>query len=263
MDFDKVTLDIDGAVAVLTLNDPEKLNAIDTAMLTGLREAIDRIAAESFPGRCLVFTGAGRGFSSGANLSEGLDGGQHDVPLGRRLETHYHPVLRRMRDLNIPIVTAVNGPAVGIGMSFAMMGDFIMVARSAYFMLSFCRIGLVPDGGATWLLPRIVGMQRAKEMAILGDKLPAEKAVEWGLANRMCEDDRLVSEAMTTAKKLAEGPKIAYGLMRKLFAASSDNTHEEQLSYEQQCQATAGRSLDFKEGIAAFLEKRSPKFEGR
>ncbi|PHS69642.1 MAG: 2-(1,2-epoxy-1,2-dihydrophenyl)acetyl-CoA isomerase, partial [Alcanivorax sp.] len=155
----------------------------------------------------------------------------------------------------------VNGPAAGVGMSFALMGDMVLCARSSYFLQAFRRIGLVPDGGSTWLLPRLVGRARAMELSLLGEKLPAETALQWGLVNRVFEDDQLADETVKIARQLADGP-FSLGLIRKLYWESDDNTYEEQLNLERQMQRTAGRSKDFKEGVRAFLEKRPADFQG-
>jgi len=157
----------------------------------------------------------------------------------------------------------VNGPAAGIGMSIALMGDMVLAARSAYFLQAFARIGLVPDGGSTWLLPRLIGLQRAKELSMLAEKLPAEQALAWGLINRVYDDAALMDEAMTLAKRLAAGPTKAFAAMRQQFWASPDNTYEQQLDLERQLQQQSGRTADFMEGVAAFLQKRPAKFTGK
>ena len=263
MQFKHVTLDIDGAVAILKLDHQEVMNAVSMDMLGGLAEALDTIEDRRDEVRCLVLTGAGRAFCTGANLQ----GRNNQTPgksnAGQSLEVGFHPFLRRLRNLHCPIVTAVNGPAAGAGMSFALMGDMILCARSAYFLQAFRRIGLVPDCGSTWLLPRMVGKARSVELSLMGERLPAEKALEWGLVNRVYDDAALMGEAMKLAHELANGPTVALSLIRRLYWESENNSFEEQLDLEQQFQRVAGRSEDFKEGVGAFLEKRPAKFKGR
>jgi 2-(1,2-epoxy-1,2-dihydrophenyl)acetyl-CoA isomerase len=264
MQFKHVTLDFDGPVAILKLDHPEVMNAVSMDMLGGLGEALDAIDDRRNEVRCLVLTGAGRAFCAGANL-QGRDnqkpGSRSNA--GVTLETGYHPFLRRLRNLHCPIVTSVNGAAAGAGMSFALMGDMILCARSAYFLQAFRRIGLVPDCGSTWLLPRLVGRARSVELSLMGERLPAEKALEWGLVNRLYDDAALMDETMKLAHELADGPTIALSLIRRLYWESSDNSFEDQLDLEQQMQRRAGAAEDFKEGVTAFLEKRPAKFKGK
>lgn len=249
--FDCVELTADGKVAILTLNRPDSINALSAAMMADLNAALEAVETGGF--RALILTGSGRGFCSGADMKE-LPGHRSEGA-GLVLERVFHPVFRRLRDLGMPIVTAVNGPAVGIGMSLALMGDLILAARSAYFLLSFSRIGLVPDGGITFLLPRLIGLARAREMALLAEKLPAEKALEWGLINRAVDDARLMEDALSLAKRLADGP-AAMPLARNLFWEG----HDAQLAREAEAQQKAGMTEDFAEGLAAFQEKREPVF---
>lgn len=261
MDFERAKLDVDGDVATLTLNHPEVMNAVSMEMLGGLMQAMDYVEDPANGIRCLVMTGEGRGFCTGANL-QGRNDNKGRPDAGLALETSYHPFLRRLRNLKMPFITAVNGPAAGVGMSFAMMGDLVICAKSAYFLQAFRRIGLVPDGGSTWILPRLVGKARAMELSLLGEKLPAETALQWGLVNRVYEDDKLLGEVKTLAHDLASGPTVSLSLIRQLYWESTDNTYEEQLNLERQLQRTAGNSDDFKEGVRAFLEKRPAKFRG-
>jgi len=264
MQFKHCTLELEGFVAVLKLDHQEVMNAVSMDMLAGLAEALDTIDEKKAEMRCLVLTGAGRAFCTGANL-QGRN--QQQKPgrgnAGASLETGFHPFLRRLRNLHCPIVTAVNGPAAGAGMSFALMGDMILCARSAYFLQAFRRIGLVPDCGSTWLLPRLIGRARAMELSLMGERLAAEKALEWGLVNRVYDDALLMEEAMKLARELANGPTVALSLIRRLFWESPENSFEDQLNLEFQSQRLAGATEDFREGVTAFLEKRPAKFVAR
>jgi 2-(1,2-epoxy-1,2-dihydrophenyl)acetyl-CoA isomerase len=262
MQFKHCTLETDGAVATLTLDHQEVMNAVSVEMLGGLAEALDRVEQKKDEVRCLVMTGAGRAFCSGANLQ-----GRNDNPVNRSagstLETAFHPFLRRLRNLHCPLVTSVNGAAAGAGMSFALMGDLILCGKSAYFLQAFRRIGLVPDCGSTWLLPRLVGKARAVELSMLGERLPADKALEWGLVNRVYEDAQLAGETRKLAHELASGPTIALALIRRMYWESPHNSFEEQIDLEVQSQKSAGAAEDFREGVSAFLEKRPARFSGR
>jgi 2-(1,2-epoxy-1,2-dihydrophenyl)acetyl-CoA isomerase len=262
MQFKHVTLDFDGPVAILKLDHQEVMNAVSVDMLGGLADALDEIEGRKDEVRCVVLTGAGRAFCTGANL-QGRNTQSKKTKAGTTLETGFHPFLRRIRNLHCPIVTAVNGPAAGAGMSFALLGDMILCARSSYFLQAFRRIGLVPDCGSTWLLPRLVGKARSIELSLMGERLPAEKALEWGLVNRVHDDGVLMEEAMKLAHELANGPTVALSLIRKLYWDSPENSFEEQLNLEFQCQLRAGDTEDFREGVGAFLEKRPAKFKGK
>src|ERR1700736_5427648 len=263
MHFKHVTLDIDGPVALLKLDHQEVMNAVSIDMLGGLGEALDAIDERKVEVRCLVMTGAGRAFCTGAKLQGRNNQITRKSGAGAALETAFHPFLRRLRNLHCPIVTSVNGPAAGAGMSIALMGDLILCARSAYFLQAFRRIGLVPDCGSTWLLPRLIGKARSVELSLMGERLPAEKALEWGLVNRVHDDAALMEETMKLAHELANGPTVALSLIRKLYWDSSENSYEEQLNLEQRFQRMAGAAEDFKEGVTAFLEKRPAKFKGQ
>src|SRR5438445_9601550 len=262
MQFKHCTLAIDGPVATITLDHQEVMNAVSVDMLGGLQEALNTIEQKRDDVRCVVMTGAGRAFCTGANLQ-----GRNDNPVNRSagstLETAFHPFLRRLRNLHCPLITSVNGPAAGAGMSFALMGDLILCAKSAYFLQAFRRIGLVPDCGSTWILPRLVGKARAVELSMMGERLPAEKALEWGLVNRVHDDAALMEETMKLAHDLANGPTVALSLIRKLYWDSPENSFEQQLNLEFESQRVAGAAEDFKEGVTAFLEKRPAKFKGK
>ena len=263
IEFNKISLKVENNIGIMRFNDPDVRNAVSPDMLEGFWECLNEIEKENSEIKCLLITGEGKGFCAGANLSSGSErsnSGRQDA--GHALETMYHPILRRLRNMNIPIVTAVNGAAAGIGMSFALMGDIIVASKSAFFLQAFRRIGLVPDGGSTWLLPRLVGNARAKELSLLGERLPAEKAYEWGLINRLTDEEDLIDEALKISKELASGP-MSLRLIRKAFWESSDNTYEEQLNLERELQFQAGNSEDFKEGVKAFLDKRDAKFKGK
>jgi 2-(1,2-epoxy-1,2-dihydrophenyl)acetyl-CoA isomerase len=266
-EYKRVSLAIDDNVARLTLYHPEAMNSISMQMLRDLDAALKEVEDPANGARCLVITGAGRGFCAGANLTDpegaarNSDKGPRDA--GEVLENYYHPMLRRLRDLKMPFITAVNGAAAGAGMSLALMGDLVFAARSASFLQAFRRIGLVPDAGSTWLLPRLVGKARATELALLGEKLPAEKAESWGLINRVYDDADLIPETMKVAKELAHGPTVALALIRKAFILSANNSFEQQLEIERQFQRAAGQTEDFAEGVLAFVQKRPAEFKGR
>lgn len=247
-------------VAVVKLNAPEVLNALSGGMVQELSAAVSAVTDSD--ARCLLMTGEGRAFCAGANLQPGDAGGETLPPPGHVLETHYHPVMNKLRRMEIPFVTAINGPAVGVGMSFAIMSDYAVAAKSAYFLQAFANIGLVPDGGATWVLPRIVGWRRAVELSMLAERLPAQTALEWGLVNRVVEDGELMTEAHAIAKRLADGPR-SLGLIRQAYWETYTNSYSEQFELEIQLQMQAQVSSDNAEGVRAFLEKRKPQFTGK
>jgi 2-(1,2-epoxy-1,2-dihydrophenyl)acetyl-CoA isomerase len=260
MAYERVSLEFDGNVAVLKFNHPEVLNAIGGQMLGELTQAVREVADPANGARCLLLTGEGRGFSSGANLADRNSAAMQGA--GDGLRSGYHPLLLSLRDLQMPMVTAVNGAAAGVGMSFAMMGDIVCASKNAFFMQAFAKIGLIPDGGATFLLPRMIGWSRAVELSLLAERLPAEKAFEWGLVNRLYDDNAaLMDGAMGIARQLANGPR-SLALIRRAYWDTWTNAYEQQLDLEARLQNEAGRSTDFREGVAAFLEKRDAKFKG-
>jgi 2-(1,2-epoxy-1,2-dihydrophenyl)acetyl-CoA isomerase len=257
----KAKYELENGVALITLNDPATLNAIAVDMTEELTAFFMRAVEEA---RCIVLTGEGRAFSSGANLASGAPPmGEDGLPdLGGRLEQTFNPFVTLLRDLPIPYVTAVNGAAAGIGCSFALLGDLIIAGESAYFLQAFRRIGLVPDGSATYHLPRMIGRARAMEMMLMGERIPAAQAYEWGLVNRCVPDAELLPTARALALELASGPTKTLGMIRRLAWASLDNTWEEQVQAERQAQRLAGRTEDFREGVQAFFQKRPANFKG-
>ena len=258
-----VLVSLDAGVLQITLNRPEKLNCLNPEMHQLLRQALERAADEAGV-RALLLTGAGRGFCAGQDLAErDVSPGAAPIDLSASLGSHYNPLVRRLRELPKPVVCAVNGVAAGAGANLALACDIVIAARSAAFIQSFARIGLVPDSGGTWFLPRLVGRARAMGLALLGDKLVAEQAVEWGLIWKAVEDAKLMDEALALAKSLAEGPTRGYGLIKKAMNASSGNSLDAQLDLERDLQREAGLSEDYREGVSAFKEKRAPKFKGR
>ncbi|KRB44604.1 MAG: enoyl-CoA hydratase/isomerase [Pseudomonadota bacterium] len=265
MAYSKIKTSVSDGIGLVTLADPSTLNAAGLDLMAELQDAFEAFKNDEAV-RCVVLTGEGRGFCSGANLSgrgpapETADPEGPDA--GASLESTYNPFVSSLREYPIPIVTAINGVAAGVGCSLALMGDIIVAAESAYFLQAFRRIGLVPDGGSTYLLPRLIGKARAMEMALLGEKVPAKTALEWGLVNRCVPDDQLMATAMELAKALATGPK-ALGAIRKLVWESLDEEWAAQLHAERTAQKHAGRTEDSREGILAFLQKRPAEFKGR
>jgi 2-(1,2-epoxy-1,2-dihydrophenyl)acetyl-CoA isomerase len=247
----------------VTLNRPEKLNALNPEMHKLLREAFGRARDEAAV-RAVLLTGAGRGFCAGQDLGERKQAAE-DTPidLSVSLGSHYNPLVRRMHELRKPIVCAVNGVAAGSGANIALAGDIVLAARSASFIQSFANLGLVPDSGGTWILPRLVGHARAMGLALLGDKLSAEDAERWGLIWKAVDDDRLAAEASELARRLAGGPTKGYGLLKKALNASAGNSLDAQLDLERDLQREAGFSEDYREGVAAFMEKRKPAYKGK
>jgi len=269
MSYNKIKVSQEGTITVITLADPATMNAAGADTAAELLQAFKVAAAGAGRARAILLTGEGRGFCSGANLSGGpgaagagaRDGdGKNDA--GAALETIYNPLVTYIREMPVPLVTAVNGAAAGVGCSLALLGDLIIAAESAYFLQAFRRIGLVPDGGSTYLLPRMIGKARAMEMALLGERVPAAQALEWGLVNRVVPDAELMGEAMKFAKALADGP-ASLGLTRQLMLASLDGEWADQLHRERVAQRDAGKTEDFAEGVGAFLGKRPAVFKGR
>ena len=261
--FETIRLEARGAVALLTLNRPERLNAAPPQMFDEIRAALQHLPAMA--ARALLITGEGRAFCSGADLQGRAAAAASESPSARTyrsLTQHYSPTMLALSQLNIPLISAVNGPAAGIGASLALAADFVMAARSAYFLEAFVNIGLVPDGGATWMLARQVGKARATEMMMLGERIAADKAEAWGLIHKAVDDAELMPQALALAERLAEGPTRALGLMRQGLARALSQTYEEALATEASHQMLAVASADAQEGSQAFLERRKPAFKG-
>jgi len=258
-----VLLEVADGVAMITLNRPDKLNAFNEAMHSELAHAFDRIEAEESI-RAAILTGAGRAFCAGQDLGDRVMGeGEAPPDLGDTLDRLYNPLVRRIARLERPLVCAVNGVAAGAGANLALGCDLVLAARSARFIEAFCRLGLVPDAGGTYHLPRLVGSARARGMALLGEPIPAEQAEAWGLIWRAVDDDRLLEEATALARHLATQPTKGLGLIKRALLASAANTLDAQLDLERDLQREAGRTGDYREGVAAFLAKRPPVFRGR
>jgi 2-(1,2-epoxy-1,2-dihydrophenyl)acetyl-CoA isomerase len=259
----KVKTSVDNGVGVITLSDPGTLNAAGLDLMAELTAAFEDLAYGD-KARAIVITGEGRGFCSGANLSGGGGAARPqtgNAPNHALLQT-FNPFVSAVRKSPKPLVSAVNGVAAGVGVSLALAADLCVAAESAYFLLAFRRIGLVPDGGATWILPRLIGKARAMELMLLGEKLPAKTAVEWGLINKAVPDAELMAAAMQYAQALADGP-ASLGLTRNLIWDALDSAWHEQLEAEAYAQGAAQRTTDAREGVMAFVEKRQAKFTGR
>lgn len=261
--YETLRLASQGAVATLTLNRPQRLNAAPPQMFDEIHAALQQLPA--LGARALLITGEGRAFCSGADLAgRGTEPAATSRGAGayRALTEHYSPTMLALSKLDIPIVAAVNGVAAGIGCSLALACDFVVAARSAYFLEAFVNIGLVPDGGATWMLPRLVGKARAVEMMLLGERIAADKAEAWGLIHKAVDDAELMPQAMALAERLAAGPTRALGLMRQGLARALEQSYAEALATEATHQMIAGDTADAREGALAFLERRKAVFRG-
>jgi 2-(1,2-epoxy-1,2-dihydrophenyl)acetyl-CoA isomerase len=247
---------------IITLNRPARLNAFTEAMHVALKAALDEIEADSSC-RALLITGAGRGFCAGQDLNDRLAKPGEKMVLGGTLKDYYNPLVRRLRALPFPVVAAVNGIAAGAGANVALACDIVLAAKSASFLQAFAKIGLVPDSGGTWILPRLVGAARARALSLLAEPLPAEKAESWGLIWKTIGDNELMGEAIKLCEQFASGPTYGYSLIKRALDASELNDLSTQLDLERDFQREAGNSPDYAEGVRAFMEKRTPKFTGK
>jgi 2-(1,2-epoxy-1,2-dihydrophenyl)acetyl-CoA isomerase len=258
MPYDTIAYALADEVATIRLNRPDKMNALNAAMRRELVDALSRAPGEA---RAVVLTGNGPGFCAGQDLGDVRRLGE--LNLEQVLREEYEPLLRLIYDCPVPTVCAVNGVAAGAGANLALAADIVVAARSARFIEAFARIGLIPDAGGTYWLPRLVGQARARAMCLLAEPIPADTAAEWGLIWEAIEDDALEGRALELARRLASGPGVAYRLTKRALMASPANDLDAQLSLEAELQAEAGQSRDFMEGVMAFLEKRAARFEGR
>ena len=262
MAYEKILLTRDDGLATLTFNAPDRLNAVSRRMIAEIKTCWEELAADDSV-RAVLITGAGRGFCAGADLADPDREASAAADSGAALDKYFNPVIRLMRTIPKPIVAAVNGVAAGVGMSFALASDIAIAGKSASFLQAFARIGLLPDGGSTWFLPRLVGDQRARALAMLAPQIPAEKAKEWGLIWDVVDDATLMATATETARKLASGPTLALARIKGALAQAGGNDLSTQLDVERDYQRELGRSDDFREGVAAFLAKRKPDFKGK
>lgn len=263
MSYQNITLDIAAGIARLTLNRPDKLNSFTAAMHEEVRDAISRVQTGAGV-RVLLLTGAGRGFCAGQDLGDrAVAPGGAPVDLGESVERHYAPLVRSLRALPLPVVCAVNGVAAGAGANLAFACDLVIAKRSASFLQPFCKLGLLPDTGGTYFLPRLVGTARAMGLAMLGEKLSAQQAADWGLIWRSIDDEGFAAETETLITHLANAPTLGLARTKQAIYASAQSTLEQQLEHERNAMRELGFSHDYCEGVDAFLNKRTPVFDGR
>ena len=263
-----VRLTVEDMIATLEFNDPDRRNPISPAMVAGLLDAVDWLEGNAQAVRCLVVTGVGKAFSSGGDMAASDEiasaraAGDRNVGRNYTLEAHHHPVLRALREAPFPVISAVNGPAVGMGLGYALNADLILAARSARLVAGFVKVGMSPDAGTSWILPRLIGAARSREMMMLGDSVSAEQALAWGLVNRVFDDATFRDDVQAIARRLADGPPLALAAIRRLGWRSLEMGHEALIDEEQRVQRRLGGTADAAEGFRAFLEKRAPVFTG-
>ena len=259
-EYDSIIVERDDGVARITLNRPDRLNSFTAAMHAELQDALDEIG----DARVITLTGAGRGFCAGQDLNDrAVSTGEHPVDLGMTVETNWNPLVRKLTGMPQPVIAKVNGVAAGAGANVALACDIVLAARSAKFIQSFSAIGLIPDSGGTWVLPRLVGQARALGLTLTGEPLPAEKAEEWGLIWKCVDDDALDVEVDAIARKLASLPPLGLAATKEMIRSSWSHTLDQELHHQRDAMRRLGFSEDYREGVAAFLEKREPRFAGR
>jgi 2-(1,2-epoxy-1,2-dihydrophenyl)acetyl-CoA isomerase len=260
MAFETICYEVEEGVATVTLNRPERLNAFNDQMIAETAEAMRQAGRDSAV-RCIVLTGTGRAFSSGQDLAA-VEARQERFSIGEHLRHGYNRLVTRMAALEKPIIGAINGVAAGAGCGVALACDLRIAADSASFIQVFSKVGLIPDSGSTWMLPRLIGYARAYEMAVMAEPVSAEKALQWGLVNDVVPAAQLPEITLAWARRLAQGPTLAYGLTKRAMQRAMGMSLAEALEYESMLQEVAGRSADHREGVAAFLEKRPPAYRG-
>ncbi|MEJ7886983.1 2-(1,2-epoxy-1,2-dihydrophenyl)acetyl-CoA isomerase PaaG [Acinetobacter baumannii] len=263
MDYQNIIAEEKNGVGYLTFNRPKALNSFNVDMHREVAEVLNQWTKNPEV-RCVVISGEGRGFCAGQDLGDRVVDPNAEAPdLGYSIETHYNPLIKTIVNMPKPVICAVNGVAAGAGANIALACDLVIAAKSANFVQAFCRLGLVPDSAGTWFLPRAVGHARAMGLALLGDKLPAETAKEWGMIWDVVEDAELKAKVTELAERLAKQPTFGLSLIKKAIHQSSNNTFDEQVLLERDLQRIAGRSEDYREGVQAFMNKREPNFKGR
>lgn len=260
---ESILFQVEAGVAVITLNRPKQLNSFNPEMHKALKRALKQAEADDSV-RAVLLTGAGRGFCAGQDLNDrNVNSGAEMPDLGESIEKYYNPLIKQISNMPKPVIAAVNGVAAGAGANIAFACDIVFAAQSASFIQAFCKIGLVPDSGGTWVLPRLIGSARAKALMLLGDKVTASQAQEWGMIWQCVEDEALIETAMSVANHLATQPTKGLGFIKHALNHSSEHSLEDQLNMEKDLQRLAGQTDDYREGIAAFFDKRAPEFKGK